>query len=252
MNIFPSSWVKAQMRRCAIFAARVLLPSMALLLCLGCAQTRSISDSGFRGRSHYNPHYRGELSEFDVVGIPPGTNITETQIQEALKARPVVKFLWGDPVLLIQSGAPAPDHEFVREFERYFAVAPFSGQPAPDMNGYAARLRLAAAQGGYKHLACYWGVLEASQEDHATKTISWVPIAGSLVPDQSQRMRIRLKAVAVDVATGRWKMIQPPPVEEDARLSAKLNRESSDQKQVARLKQAGYRALASAIADATR
>ena len=224
------------------------LLAVALLFAAGCDTTRSISNSGYQSRSYYNSAYRGELSEFDIIGGPSATNITETDIQQALESREPIRLQPGQPLLVIQSGAVTPDEEFLRAISFSFAAAPFSGQPSENMAGYSARLRLAAAQGGYKHLLCYWGILEASHEDHATQTISWIPIAGSFVPDQSQQMRIRLKAILLDVASGRWEMILPPPVSEDRRLSARINRETSDQQQVATLKQAGYHALAQAIA----
>ena len=216
----------------------------------GCASTRSISDSGYRGGDRPRWGYKGELSEFDIVGEASRTNISNADIQSALNSGGGVRLQRGEPVLVIQSGAMAPDVDFLREFERYFPNAPFSGQPAQEKEGYSARLRLAAAQGGYKHLVCYWGALESAQEDHATKSLSWVPIAGSFVPDESQNLRIRLKAIVLDVATGRWKMVMPLPIE-DKRLSAKFNREASDQKQVAQLKNTGYRALVGSILENT-
>jgi hypothetical protein len=214
----------------------------------GCASTRSISDSGYRRDRHINWGYKGELTEFDIVGAG-STNITEADIQAALRSDRSIHLRHGEPILVIQSGALTPDDEFLREMNRYFPGAPFSGQPPEEKRSYSARLRLAAAQGGYKHLLCYWGVLETSREDHATKTLSWVPIAGMLLPDESQRMRIRLKAIVVDVATGAWRMVTPLPIQEE-RLSAKLNRESSDQSQVSRLKERGYLVLLNSIIEA--
>ena len=55
-------------------------------------------------------------------------------------------------------------------------------------------------------------------------------------------MRIRLKAIVLDVPSGNWSMLTSPPIE-DNRTSAKLNRETSDQKQVAALKQKAYTSL---------
>ena len=76
-----------------------------------------------------------------------------------------------------------------------------------------------------------------------TKTVSWVPIAGSFVPDESHRMRINLHAVLIDVATGRWSAYTGKSSENTA-LSARVVRESSDQKQVAQLKASAYASLA--------
>jgi hypothetical protein len=57
-----------------------------------------------------------------------------------------------------------------------------------------------------------------------------------------------LKVALIDVKTGQWEMSQPK-VFEDKAYSAILNRESSDQEQVALLKAKAYQAAAeSAIA----
>lgn len=41
------------------------------------------------------------------------------------------------------------------------------------------------------------------------KVVSWVPILGALVPDENQRMRIRLKVALIDVKSGKWEMFSP-------------------------------------------
>jgi hypothetical protein len=107
-------------------------------------------------------------------------------------------------------------------------------------------LRLVAAQGGYTHILCYWGTLETAVEDKATKAISWIPIAGALVPDETQQMRIRLKAALIDVASGRWVMVTPDPIDDSA-LSSGLVRVKSDQKQVSELKKKAYATLVSEL-----
>jgi hypothetical protein len=59
-------------------------------------------------------------------------------------------------------------------------------------------------------------------------------------------MRIRLKAVILDVESGRWRMLLPESVA-DSTISASINRESSDQDQVQRLKAAGYAKLSDLV-----
>jgi hypothetical protein len=54
-------------------------------------------------------------------------------------------------------------------------------------------------------------------------------------------MRIRLKVAVVDVRTGQWEMFTPEPFE-DVDSSGRYARVSSDQAQVAVLKEKGYRA----------
>jgi hypothetical protein len=90
-------------------------------------------------------------------------------------------------------------------------------------------------------------VLETAQEDLATKAVSWIPIIGNGIADQNQRMRIRLKVAVVDVRSGQWETFAPEPIE-SAATSADRTRVSSDQGQVAALKDAGYKAAADEIA----
>lgn len=61
------------------------------------------------------------------------------------------------------------------------------------------------------------------------------------VPDENQRMRIRLKVALIDVKTGQWEMFSPEPFD-DADFSSRGSRAAIDQAQVALLKDKAYRA----------
>ena len=115
----------------------------ACALLLGCAhKARSISNSGYRpdsGYSGYRPAdsgsdpafaYRGELSEFDVLGITRGQATSESEIAEALDNARRVKLSPASSILLIQSGALFPDSAMVAELSKHFRVVPFSGLPS--------------------------------------------------------------------------------------------------------------------------
>lgn len=210
----------------------------------GCDTARSISNAGFpSGGYGTNDAYRGELSELDLLGVDTTGTITDariaTELAEAQRVAPQI----GKPLLAVQSGAAAPDEPMLAALSQSFPVASFSGVPPQDRIRFSQQLRLAAARGGIAQILCYWGVLETAKTNEATKLVSWVPIVGAIVPDQSQHMRIRLKAILMDVQTGRWRMLASEPAE-DERLSASLNRRSSDQDQVELLKTEGYRRLA--------
>jgi hypothetical protein len=206
--------------------------------------TRSISNSGY-SRWGYNDMYQGEISEFSLIGVDPAQPITDEEINRQFQERAQLTVPDGSAVMLVQSGALFPDEPMQTAMAAYYVVVPFSGIVTKEQTqtNMARAFRLAAAKGGIDYLACYWGVLEAEQYDLATKTVSWVPIVGRAVPDETQDMRIRLKLVLVDVRSGQWTMIAPEPISTQS-ISGRSRREQADQHQVAELKQAGYAALA--------
>ena len=218
-----------------------------LVLVVGCT-TRSISDSGYPGHGYYgakqsNPFYKGEISEFDVLGVDPDSSITDDDIDTVLHESPRRKLLRkGHSILLIQSGAIIPDQEMIEQMEKSFSVSVFTGVPEKDKKenqSYSKSLRLSAAKAGIGTIVVYWGILESGIEDLATKSVSWLPIVGSAVPDEAQKMRIRLKVAVIDVRSGQWEIFTPRRID-DKSYSGRFNREHSDQEQVASLKAAAY------------
>src|ERR1041384_4803919 len=97
-----------------------LLLVLALVIS-GCTETRSISNSGYRephssarfapraGDSDPAFQYRGELSEFDVLGIERGAMTSDTEIERTLANAKRVRLKRGNSILLLQSGAIFPD-----------------------------------------------------------------------------------------------------------------------------------------------
>jgi hypothetical protein len=209
-------------------------------LVAGCS-TRSISNSGYSDREGgpVNSFYKGELARTDVIDLPAEAAITEAAIKTALDGGGT-RLRAGERLLLVQSGATQPDEGLMQLHER-FDIAPWSGVPNKDAVG-PKRLRWIAAEGGATHVVIVWGTLESAQEGGATKVVSWVPIIGALIPDQNQRMRVRLDALVVDTATGKWRVVAMPPIEDEA-YSARVSRASSDQAQVASLKAKAYASL---------
>jgi hypothetical protein len=240
------------------------LPPIACVLLLGCAhKAHSISNSGYRpdrGYCGYRPAdngsdpafaYRGELSEFDVLGITRGQSTSQSEIAEALDHARRVKLSLDSSILLIQSGALFPDAAMVAELSKHFRVVPFSGlpsnepavagwhKPGTEAQSYAKSLRLAAARGGNDIILCYWGMIESEKENLPTKTISWVPGINWIVPDETQHQRIHLKVALVDVRTGNWSVFSPEAFE-DSRINRSPRRAVADQKLVESLKQKVY------------
>lgn len=218
-------------------------------LLTGCA-TRSISNSGARdgcyGRS--NDFYKGELSEFDVLGIRSEPLFGQSEINAALESEKEMSIENGSGILLIQSGALMPDEAMVESLRKNYKVAFLSGIPETiDGKSYSSCIRLAAAKAGCETIVAYWGFLETTQKGLATKAVSWMPFVGGTIPDKNQLMRIRLKVAVVDVRTGQWDVFSPTAFQDNA-MSARHTRESSDQDQVELLKERAYEAAAQEIA----
>jgi hypothetical protein len=232
-----------------------LLALLIPIVLSGCATPRSNSNSeyypgGNNGRGGDNALYKGELSEFDVLGIDQGKEITEQDITEAASGKKErLDLRKGEHLLLIQSGATIPEQEMTERMDKYFSVSVFTGVPdqvnKADTN-YAKELRFAAAKAGIDKILVYWGMLETETKDLATKNVSWVPIVGWAIPDQTQVIRIRLKVALVDVKSGQWEIFVPK-VFEDTAYSASLNREYPDQQRVSQLKSKVYQAAVESI-----
>jgi hypothetical protein len=228
---------------------------VGVLLLMAACSTRSISDSGYGGRG--NPMYRGELSEYDVLGVDRVGGFTEADIQAAMVRKQPIAVKKGSAVLLVQSGALLADPDMIAAMEKYYTVSSFSGVPldtsrysgGPQLPPipYSQLFRMAAAKGGYETVIVYWGVLESASKELGGKAISWVPIIGSVVPDETQHMRIRLMMAVIDVKTGQWESFSPEPLEDEA-TSNQHGRAASDQNQVVLLKGKAYKAAAEAVA----
>jgi hypothetical protein len=190
-----------------------------------------------------------ELTEFDVLGIDRNARPTDEEIAQRLAKPRTVNLNRSSKILLIQSGAMFPDAPMTQALSKRYTVGQFSGvktaaRPAstvPDQTAesYSRSLRMAAAQGGHDKILVYWGVLESGRENLATSTVSWIPIVGWVLPDERQRMRIRLRLVLIDVANGQWEMYSPEPLD-DRSLSSVLSRRDTDQALVNSLKERAY------------
>jgi len=238
---------------------------LSAMLALSACGSRSISNSGYQAEPAfgYNAtsqsafYYQGELSAYDVLGGDARSGVSDADIAKTLDAKHAIALTKGADVMLVQSGALFADPEMIASMQKHYHVSSFTGVPWQDPMAakdsaeppvpYSQRFRLVAARGGFKTVIVYWGVLESGTEDLATKAVSWVPFVGGNVPDELQRMRIRLVAAIIDVRTGQWETYVPEPFE-DTTWSNRHNRAASDQEQVLLLKTEGYQALADGLA----
>lgn len=198
---------------------------LAIFAWLTSCSVRSISNPG-RTYGSANTTYAGELSDFDVVGA-----VCEYAGVGNIVLRP------GQRVLVVQSGAVFPDERMLSGLSKHFDVGAASGVPTLALGSHG--MRQAAQRGGFDAIIAYWGSLESSESVTAGAAASWVPIVGLIVPDSSQHLRIRLRIIVVDVRTGGWQTLMPPPVD-DERASSMATRDSSDRDQVDVLMEAGF------------
>jgi hypothetical protein len=150
----------------------------------------------------------------------------------------------GEKIIVMQSGQIRPDEAFLSVLSRY-NVIPMSGIPSKHAVG-GASLREAANAGGISKIIVYWGNIETSVQPMGTKAVSWIPIAGYYIPDQSQKMRISISAIISDVASGRWTAFTAVSSETTVSHSM-MTSNAKDSQQVEQLKSEAYRRLAEQI-----
>src|SRR6266496_9543 len=95
---------------------------------------RSVSNSGYRDASaaaYRAPHpntsdpgfeYRGELSEFDLLGVTRGSTASDADIQRALEGAKQMRLKPGSAILLVQSGAQFPYGPMVSGLSKPFLI----------------------------------------------------------------------------------------------------------------------------------
>ncbi len=224
-----------------IHSTVIATASVALLLC-SCDST-PISATGYSSSNRYSHGSKTpELSEVDFIKLPGSSGGA---------SRPAP----GSRVLLVQSGAAIPDPALTKEFGRYYHVVPFTGdrrELAGDSESsspqVAETLRLAARRSGASHVICVWGRIESERQSHATKVVSWVPIVGQVVPDETLHSRINLKGGVLNAATGGWDAVGVN-TEVDSRVTNSLNRGASRTAKTEQDKANGYEKLAKKIAN---
>lgn len=211
------------------FRAPLLL--LAVLVALTGCTTRSISyHSGNENRL-----YSGELSQMNVIAALSAEGGVPGEGPVIIPAK--------GKVILIQSGQSAPDPQVVAGMPPGVEVLPFSGIPSPSPGGVS--WRQAARAGGVQTVLVYWGTIETSRTNQATKAISWTPVT-AWIPDEDQQMRVAVSAVVADVASGRWSLVTASS--RTSQVSSSIfSRDAEDQKQIRELKQDAFDQLLDAL-----
>jgi len=201
------------------FLSSRLAAGLALVALTGC-ETTSLSNP--RGRAD-------ELPMGGLAGATGGAATSERDIAAALRQsgrEGSVRLLRGQQVFLVQSGAAIPDPELRMAVERFATVVPgdgransygWSGSRGKDDvasgDELARRIRLAAAKAGCQKAMIVFGEFQTLRKDLPTVAVSWVPVAGWIIPDEYSGTRLLLQAMLVDTASGALSVVSGPPVE---------------------------------------
>jgi hypothetical protein len=218
----------------------------ALALC-GCHVSSNVDFKGadFNEKPFKHHNSKAQLKESEVLGLHEKGEVTDEEIRRTLDETRSFRLKKGASVLLVQSGVSVPDRAMVDEMSKHFHVVPHTGIASEilpsDSNGatLSRSLRLAAAQANAEAIVVYWGNLEMKRDEMPTHIVSWVPVVDVVVPDEYQKLRMRLKVALIDVRSGRWSSFRAEPFEEKA-LSTRYSREHSDSGSIASLKKKTY------------
>lgn len=185
----------------------------------------------------------------------------------------------GDRLLVIQSGAVMPDAQMLTLLKKQFDTKTLTGmseykriKPEPDYMllarlfiatakeqnqtpysganqigttpslvkpDYAQVMRFAAAKANIQTILVYWRFLESGIVNHQTKIVSWIPIAGSIIPDKTRYLRMRMKVCLIDVKSGQWELFTPKLCNDEP-LTTTITRGSSNRQQVQKLMALAY------------
>lgn len=202
-----------------------------------------------------------QLTDQDVFGNELTLEISEEDIQNAVEeAQGQFEIPLNSAIVLVRSGARAPDIMMQKEMQRYYQVSTFSGIPVTrkkhtikpvistkevvsdpevivhDVTGksgvinanYMQALRYIAAKGRHRAVVVYWDDLEIGKYNSATKDVVWKKYNGEKLSGASLRYLIRF--ALVDVATGEWATYSPVNTETIAAPLTEKVAASTDEK----------------------
>ena len=249
-----------------------LLQTLIVLTLAGCQNPTITQQTIDRYRLN---DFTQELTELELLGIHLNEPIDQGKISQALNQEHLpIKLHNGDHLLVVQSAALMPDEQMTALLESSFTVSPFTGitdhkriTPQPDymlvarllvtaakesaeagkantsdsspLPHYAQVLRFAAAKAHIQTIMVYWSILESGIVNRQTKLVSWLPVVGTIIPDETRYIRIRTKVCLIDVKSGQWEAFTPTTFN-NKQLTAAIDRNTGYGKQVEKLKALAY------------
>ncbi|QBH97046.1 hypothetical protein EKN56_11945 [Limnobaculum zhutongyuii] len=241
------------MRSHKYFASGRFLP---LLLLLSVALSGCSSSPDFKSRAAGLTAKNG-LTEQEVLDIDPFVEITEHDIQQAVREASKSSFLIPSraQIVLVQSGATVPDAVMQQEMMNYFSVSVYSGlspskqrspvarkneeqEEAPQPN-YIRSLRLASAKARQDKIIVYWGTLELGMPDKDNIQVVWLPYHNGEIPKETKLLRYSIRFASVDVRNGMWVMYTPPNTESEF-MSVPFQSDQTKLNQIIKIKEESY------------
>ena len=196
-----------------------------------------------------NPNGHGHGSDLDLHSL---TGIDDHAAGEAAIAAATDRRgslpRRGARVLLVQSGAHQPDAELVSAFRPFCEPVLWDGRrpdtedDAPD-RGAGRRLRLAAARQGCSHVVVVFGEIQSDSRTLPTAVLTWVPVAGEIIPGEISGTRLIARALVMDTRADRWQLLDAAP-RETSGLQTDYGRGTVNGRRAARLKAMAYPELA--------
>lgn len=239
---------------------------LSIFLPLFALSVTACTSQRFTPRTDVLPPATGHLTEQDVLDINPKMEVTEDDIQDAIRAASAGTFnlAQGSRIILVQSGATVPDSVMQEAMMSHYQVSVYSGiapiKPRPKLArkgetpletpepNYIKTLRLAAAKAKQDKIIVYWGNLELGKLDNDNKTIVWQRYLSGDIPSSTKQLRYLIRFALVDVKTGMWTMYSSIN-HQDEYVQAVFKGYENDVVQVNRVKEASYRLAAQNLAN---
>lgn len=195
----------------------------------GCTKKSSSIDAQKSQNNRVVQISNAQLTDQDVFGNELTlSDITEEDIQNAVAdAKDEFTIPLHSSVILIQSGAKAPDALMQQKMGKFYQISTFSGIPVVkrkvknkddndtggDEVNYMQALRYIAAKGRQKAIIVYWSTLEVGKFNTETKSVQWETWNSKNVPSGDYSLRYLTRVALTDVATGEWSVYSPANVE---------------------------------------